>query len=136
MAAKVDGKGRARVTREVAAPASVVWATLSDGWLYASWVVGASRGSKRVEGTEHVAEETRRRHLGAVDRTPGVVGRLEDHDVPAGIGQHVGSDKPVRPGADDHCVHALTSHGSLSSGSDNTCPNPLSQTKEATRRSM
>ena len=43
MAAKVDMQGRARVTREVAAPASAVWATLSDGWLYASWVVGASR---------------------------------------------------------------------------------------------
>lgn len=43
MAAKVDMQGRARVTREVAAPASAVWATLADGWLYASWVVGASR---------------------------------------------------------------------------------------------
>jgi len=37
-----DG-GRARVTRHAEAPASAVWAALSDGWLYATWVVGASR---------------------------------------------------------------------------------------------
>lgn len=37
-----DG-GRARVTRHAKAPASAVWSALSDGWLYATWVVGASR---------------------------------------------------------------------------------------------
>jgi uncharacterized protein YndB with AHSA1/START domain len=31
------------VRRDVNAPASAVWAVLSDGWLYPSWVVGASR---------------------------------------------------------------------------------------------
>ena len=31
------------ITRDVDAPAEDVWAVLSDGWLYASWVVGASR---------------------------------------------------------------------------------------------
>lgn len=31
------------VTRVVNAPADVVWSVLSDGWLYATWVVGASR---------------------------------------------------------------------------------------------
>jgi uncharacterized protein YndB with AHSA1/START domain len=36
-------QGRASVTRHVKAPAAAVWATLSDGWLYASWVVGTSR---------------------------------------------------------------------------------------------
>ena len=34
---------RPRVTRTVDAPAEAVWAVLADGWLYASWVVGASR---------------------------------------------------------------------------------------------
>ena len=31
------------VAREVAASCEQVWATLSDGWLYPAWVVGASR---------------------------------------------------------------------------------------------
>jgi hypothetical protein len=31
------------VSRHVDAPAAAVWDVLSDGWLYASWVVGASR---------------------------------------------------------------------------------------------
>jgi short-subunit dehydrogenase/uncharacterized protein YndB with AHSA1/START domain len=34
---------RPRISRSVAAPAEAVWAVLADGWLYASWVVGASR---------------------------------------------------------------------------------------------
>ena len=43
MALDLNKKGRASVSRTVEAPASAVWSTLSDGWLYASWVVGASR---------------------------------------------------------------------------------------------
>ena len=35
--------GVVRVTREVAAPGDAVWEVLSDGWAYATWVVGASR---------------------------------------------------------------------------------------------
>ena len=31
------------ISREVDAPAEAVWAVLADGWLYATWVVGASR---------------------------------------------------------------------------------------------
>jgi hypothetical protein len=31
------------VEKFVEAPASAVWAVLADGWLYANWVVGASR---------------------------------------------------------------------------------------------
>ena len=31
------------VRRDVNAPASAVWAVLADGWLYPTWVVGASR---------------------------------------------------------------------------------------------
>jgi hypothetical protein len=38
-----NGGGNAAVTRVVNAPADVVWSVLSDGWLYATWVVGASR---------------------------------------------------------------------------------------------
>jgi uncharacterized protein YndB with AHSA1/START domain len=34
---------RHRISRCVAAPAEAVWDVLADGWLYASWVVGASR---------------------------------------------------------------------------------------------
>jgi hypothetical protein len=32
-----------RVSRVVNAPVEAVWAVVSDGWLYANWVVGASR---------------------------------------------------------------------------------------------
>jgi len=40
----MDGlRHAATVTSVIAAPASAVWAVLSDGWLYAGWVVGASR---------------------------------------------------------------------------------------------
>jgi hypothetical protein len=35
--------GRTVVTRRIHAPAAEVWAVLADGWLYATWVVGASR---------------------------------------------------------------------------------------------
>lgn len=33
----------AEVRRRVDAPAAAVWGVLADGWLYANWVVGASR---------------------------------------------------------------------------------------------
>lgn len=36
-------RGTREITREVAASPAAVWAVLSDGWLYPSWVVGASR---------------------------------------------------------------------------------------------
>lgn len=35
--------GRVEVGRLAEAPASIVWDVLADGWLYSSWVVGASR---------------------------------------------------------------------------------------------
>lgn len=35
--------GRAVITRRINAPPGAVWAVLADGWLYATWVVGASR---------------------------------------------------------------------------------------------
>lgn len=35
--------GNAVVSRTVKAPAEFVWAVLADGWMYATWVVGASR---------------------------------------------------------------------------------------------
>ena len=37
--------GRAVITRRVHAPAGVVWSVLADGWMYPTWVVGASRVS-------------------------------------------------------------------------------------------
>jgi NAD(P)-dependent dehydrogenase (short-subunit alcohol dehydrogenase family) len=43
-------QGAAVVTRRVDAPPEAVWAVLSDGWLYATWVVGASR-VREVERT-------------------------------------------------------------------------------------
>lgn len=36
-------KGVVTVERDVEAPAEAVWTVLSDGWSYATWVVGASR---------------------------------------------------------------------------------------------
>jgi NAD(P)-dependent dehydrogenase (short-subunit alcohol dehydrogenase family) len=36
-------EGSAVVTHRVSAPPEAVWAVLADGWLYATWVVGASR---------------------------------------------------------------------------------------------
>ncbi len=41
---------QAEVTRVVKAPAEAVWAILADGWLYATWVVGASRVRDVDEG--------------------------------------------------------------------------------------
>ncbi|MEO7234739.1 MAG: SRPBCC family protein [Lapillicoccus sp.] len=43
MAAGLTPPGAAEVVRNVDAPADAVWAVLADGWLYANWVVGASR---------------------------------------------------------------------------------------------
>jgi uncharacterized protein YndB with AHSA1/START domain len=41
--ASTSADGRTVITRRVHAPADVVWSVLADGWLYANWVVGASR---------------------------------------------------------------------------------------------
>ncbi len=35
--------GTSPVVRRIEAPPASVWAVLADGWLYATWVVGASR---------------------------------------------------------------------------------------------
>jgi uncharacterized protein YndB with AHSA1/START domain len=40
---ELNKDGRARVRRHVDAPPAAVWGVLADGWLYANWVVGASR---------------------------------------------------------------------------------------------
>jgi uncharacterized protein YndB with AHSA1/START domain len=39
----VSADGTVVITRRMHAPAEVVWAVLADGWMYANWVVGASR---------------------------------------------------------------------------------------------
>lgn len=35
--------GNAVITRRVQAPAAAVWSVLANGWMYSTWVVGASR---------------------------------------------------------------------------------------------
>jgi len=35
--------GRTVITRRINAPTEVVWSVLADGWMYATWAVGASR---------------------------------------------------------------------------------------------
>lgn len=43
MAKNLSAPPLAEVRRHVEAPAPAVWGVLADGWLYANWVVGASR---------------------------------------------------------------------------------------------
>jgi hypothetical protein len=43
VAKELTGPGLTPVVRHVEAPVDAVWAVLADGWLYANWVVGASR---------------------------------------------------------------------------------------------
>ncbi len=43
MAQDLKAPPLAQVRRHVDAPAAAVWGVLADGWLYANWVVGASR---------------------------------------------------------------------------------------------
>ncbi len=40
---RTQGERMKTITRDVDAPAHAVWQVLSDGWTYATWVVGASR---------------------------------------------------------------------------------------------
>jgi hypothetical protein len=40
---RLPDSGHGIVSRSVNAPPDVVWAVLSDGWMYGMWVVGASR---------------------------------------------------------------------------------------------
>ena len=56
---------RPRVSRSVAAPAEAVWAVLSDGWQYATWVVGASRcDCATIAKADKAAERRSRRSAG------------------------------------------------------------------------
>ena len=43
MSEQSNPPGLRPVSRRVQAPPDAVWAVLSDGWLYANWVVGTSR---------------------------------------------------------------------------------------------
>ena len=43
MTTEKGADGQAKVTHRTSAPPIAVWAALSDGWLYSSWVVGTSR---------------------------------------------------------------------------------------------
>jgi hypothetical protein len=46
MSDQLSPPGLRTVSRRVEAPADAVWAVVSDGWLYANWVVGTSRVRK------------------------------------------------------------------------------------------
>ncbi|HET7398036.1 MAG TPA: SRPBCC family protein [Intrasporangium sp.] len=39
----IEAEDSSEVGRTIQAPVEAVWAVLSDGWLYSTWVVGASR---------------------------------------------------------------------------------------------
>jgi hypothetical protein len=62
------------VERSTSAGPGEVWSVLSDGWLYASWVVGAARiravdtcsPPRRVPETSGIARRKRIRHPGLV----------------------------------------------------------------------
>jgi hypothetical protein len=71
---------------------------------------GGRRG-QRVEGTEEVVAEPGGGHLGAADGAAHLVVGLDDHDVPPGVGERVGGDQTVGPGADDARVGGLSGHG-------------------------
>ncbi len=87
----------ATVEREVAASSSEVWSVLADGWLYPTWVVGASRMREVDEGWPEVG--TRLHHsvgnwpLLLDDRTevlecrPLQLLRLKAHGWPAGAAE-------------------------------------------------
>jgi hypothetical protein len=45
-----DAANAVRVKRQFQAPVEAVWSVLSDGWAYATWVVGASRVRAVDEG--------------------------------------------------------------------------------------
>jgi len=87
------------VEREIAADSKAVWSVLEDGWLYPSWVVGASR-MRRVD--DNWPEVGSRLHhsvgnwpLLLDDRTevlecqPGRLLRLKAHGWPAGAAEVV-----------------------------------------------
>jgi uncharacterized protein YndB with AHSA1/START domain len=87
-------EGTPAVERQVDATPAAVWAVLSDGWLYPSWVVGTSRMRQVDEGWPAVG--TRLHHsvgnwpLLLDDKTevlevvPGRRLRLQAHGWPAG----------------------------------------------------
>ena len=89
--------GAADVEREIAASNDDVWAVLEDGWLYPSWVVGASRMRDVDDAWPEVG--SRLHHsvgnwpLLLDDRTevlevqPGRLLRLKAHGWPAGAAE-------------------------------------------------
>lgn len=70
------------VHRTVAAPAESVWAVLADGWLYGTWVVGASR----VRAVDDAWPETGAELHHSVGAWPAVLSdstRVEESDRPS-----------------------------------------------------
>ena len=68
------------------------------------------RAGQRVEGAEQVVAEPGCGHLGGADGAAGLGLCLEHEHVPAGVGEDVGGDETVRPGADDHGVDDVGAH--------------------------
>ena len=91
-----------------AGPSARGWATTAGAWAHARpWASRSSRASgaggpgQRVEGAEQVVAEAGGGDLGgARRRRPARRLGLEHEHVPAGVGQQVGGDEPVGPGAD------------------------------------
>lgn len=91
--------GTPAVEREIAASAEDVWAVLEDGWLYPTWVVGASRMRNVDESWPEVGSKLHHSvgnwPLLLDDRTevlecqPGRLLRLKAHGWPAGAAEVV-----------------------------------------------
>lgn len=100
------------VRRHLAVPPAKVWAVLSDGWLYPSWVVGASRMRDVDDGWP--AEGTRLHHsvgtwpLLIDDQTevlavsPGESLRLLAHAWPSGAAEVLLTLAPTTTGCSVH----------------------------------
>ena len=87
------------------------WAMTSGAWRQASPCslevqVADDRagGGQRVERAEQVGDEPGLDALGTAHGPAHLVLGLDEHDVPAGIGEGVGGDQAVGPGAHHHGV--------------------------------
>src|SRR6056297_2607659 len=71
-------------------------------------------GAEGIEGAEPIGHEARLEHVGAANSTARFGLRLQDHDVPSGVGQQVGGHQAVGAGTDHDGVRR---HGRTTSAS-------------------